>query len=144
MDYLKNKFSKQHCCVMLAIFFIGFAMADDQLLVQYYVNGNSISSQLPLISQSIQQYNPTKITIIYPAVMQFLVNEVVSSVDPQNKVPVYLSPIYPYSAPYYNYPSGQVVVNLIGQPALPATSSPAADTGSFFDYTNHNSGFFNN
>lgn len=116
----------------------------DQILAQYSVTGVNLNQQLPAIQQGINQAHPDSIVITYPGAMTFLANEISSSLMSQTKTTVTMNVINAYWSST-TIPSGQVIVNLIGDSDATAPQpTPSPDLGSFFDYKNSTQGAFFN
>lgn len=116
--------------------------ADDQVLAQYEVNNFNINSQIALITQEIQEIGPTKVQIQYPGAYSFLANEIMVGINSQSSISIQLIPINAY----YNYNNGVITVSLIGDSTQQSNDNVSDQTssGSFFDYTTPESGFFSN
>lgn len=118
------------------------AFADNQVLEQYTVNNLNVNAQTASIVQGIQEFGATQVQIQYAGAYIFLANEVMVGITSQSSVPVQLIPLNAY----YTYNNGQITVNLIGDPTKQSgdDTSNQQSSGSFFDYTTPESGFFYN
>lgn len=118
------------------------AFADNQVLEQYTVNNLNVNAQTASIVQGIQEFSATQVQIQYAGAYIFLANEVMVGITSQSSVPVQLIPLNAY----YTYNNGQITVNLIGDPTKQSgdDTSNQQSSGSFFDYTTPESGFFYN
>lgn len=116
--------------------------ADNQVLEQYTVNNLNVNAQTASIVQGIQEFSATQVQIQYAGAYIFLANEVMVGITSQSSVPVQLIPLNAY----YTYNNGQITVNLIGDPTKQSgdDTSNQQSSGSFFDYTTPESGFFYN
>lgn len=118
------------------------AFADNQVLEQYTVNNLNVNAQTASIVQGIQEFGATQVQIQYAGAYIFLANEVMVGITSQSSVPVQLVPLNAY----YTYNNGQITVSLIGDPTKQSgnDTSNQQSSGSFFDYTTPESGFFYN
>ena len=118
------------------------AFADNQVLEQYTVNNLNVNAQTASIVQGIQEFGATQVQIQYAGAYIFLANEVMFGITSQSSVPVQLVPLNAY----YTYNNGQITVSLIGDPTKQSgnDTSDQQSSGSFFDYTTPESGFFYN
>lgn len=114
--------------------------ADSQVLEQYSVNNLNVNEQTASIVQGIQEFGATQVQIQYAGAYIFLANEVMVGITSQSSVPVQLIALNSY----YTYNNGQITVNLIGDPTKQSSNdtSDQQSSGSFFDYTTPESGFF--
>lgn len=131
---LKNFFG------LLLLLISGTTVAEEKILAQYSVTGMNFGQQITYINQGIKHFNPTQITLAYPGAMTFLANEVASNIATQTKTPITLNLLNAYW-PSANFPTGQVIVNLMGNTPTPQPS-PIHKNGNFFDYTNSTHGSF--
>ncbi len=127
--------------LMITLAVINGVFAENQIIEQYAVNNLNVNEQTSSIVQGIQEFGASQIQIQYAGAYIFLANEVMVGITSQSSVPIQLVPINAY----YNYNNGQITVSLIGDPAKQAadSSSTQQSSGSFFDYTTPESGFFN-
>ena len=116
--------------------------ADNQVLEKYTINNLNVNAQTASIVQGIQEFGATQVQIQYAGAYIFLANEVMVGITSQSSVPVQLVPLNAY----YTYNNGQITVSLIGDPTKQSgnDTSNQQSSGSFFDYTTPESGFFYN
>lgn len=110
--------------------------ADEQQLAAYQVSNLDVNSQTANIVDTINQITPNKVIIYYSGAMYFLANEVSISIQQQTQIPVALDALNGY---YLN--NGSITVSLIGDATLNQSDVPE-ESGSFFNYTTPNHGFF--
>lgn len=127
---------------IVSCLFFGIANAD-QILAQYSVTGVNLNQQLPSIQQGINQTHPDSIVITYPGAMTFLANEISSALASQTQTSITINVINSYW-PSPAAPSGQVIVNLLGDNETAPQTTPSPDPKSFFDYKNSTQGAFFN
>ena len=126
-------------CMLMSLLMTA-TFADNHVLEQYVVDNLNVNAQTASIVQGIQEFGAVQVQIQYAGAYIFLANEVMVGITSQSSVPVQLVPLNAY----YTYNNGQITVSLIGDP----TKRPGNDdsdqksSGSFFDYTTPESGFF--